>query len=207
MISSFCSLSCLGVEELEHRLASSRKYALQLEGDNATLKRGMEETMNRLKNFSSDENLVDRRIVNKLLVAYFDHHATDEVLQLMAKLLQFTDEEHRKVIESQRSRGVFGSLTSFLPSPFTPETNQSFADDDDKNIADLWVKFLLEETGSGPGNNNQPASGSVPEQSSETASEAKNFTSGQESNSVGASDATAVISEAPELGGDVEPPQ
>lgn len=62
----------------------------------------MQQTMARIKTFSSDENLVDRRIVNKLLVTYLERKASAEVLNLMIKMLGFTDEQRRLVLESQR---------------------------------------------------------------------------------------------------------
>lgn len=55
------------------------------------LRRALKESMGRLASLS-DEGLVqvDRRIVVKLLVTYFEKGQSKEVLQLMARILNFT---------------------------------------------------------------------------------------------------------------------
>ncbi|KMS64891.1 hypothetical protein BVRB_041600, partial [Beta vulgaris subsp. vulgaris] len=105
------------IVQLEAKLSSSRKYALQIESDNAALRHAMQQTMDRIKTFSSDENLVDRRIVNKLLVTYLERKASAEVINLMIKMLGFTEEQKRLVLESQRLNDVLSmssKLNNFL---------------------------------------------------------------------------------------------
>ena len=57
----------------------------------AMLRRALNESMRRVANLSSEGNVqVDRRIVVKLLVTFFEKGQSQEVLQLMARILAFT---------------------------------------------------------------------------------------------------------------------
>ena len=55
------------------------------------LRRALNESMRRVASLSSEGNgQVDRRIVVKLLVTFFERGHSQEVLQLMARILAFT---------------------------------------------------------------------------------------------------------------------
>lgn len=55
------------------------------------LRRALNESMRRVASLSSEGNAqVDRRIVVKLLVTFFERGHSQEVLQLMARILAFT---------------------------------------------------------------------------------------------------------------------
>lgn len=57
----------------------------------AMLRRALNESMRRVASLSSEGNAqVDRRIVVKLLVTFFERGQSQEVLQLMARILAFT---------------------------------------------------------------------------------------------------------------------
>jgi hypothetical protein len=75
-----------------------------------------------------------RRLMSKLLVTYFEGKTNKrEVLEVMARILNFTEEEKQRVGISNNTKW------SFLDKP----NNQ--ASDDKKTLADLWVDFLLQE--------------------------------------------------------------
>ena len=76
---SYCSIS----------LAASSWCLWQEEA--AMLRRALNESMRRVASLSSEGNVqVDRRIVVKLLVTFFERGQSQEVLQLMARILAFT---------------------------------------------------------------------------------------------------------------------
>eukprot|EP00275_Glaucocystis_incrassata_P001952 EC124401.1.p1 GENE.EC124401.1~~EC124401.1.p1 ORF type:complete len:146 (+),score=4.13 EC124401.1:62-499(+) len=81
----------------------------------------------------------DRRLVNKLLVTYFDRDSRtkSDVLALMAKILQFTDDEKERVGLIRHggwlSWGLGGS-TARAPSS------------DQESLTDMWIEFLLKES-------------------------------------------------------------
>ncbi|XP_074263362.1 golgin candidate 3-like [Silene latifolia] len=150
-------------EEMLAKLAQADKMVAEwksrvnkLEEDNGKLRRAVEQSMTRLNRMSVDSDfLVDRRIVIKLLVTYFQRNHSKEVLDLMVRMLGFTDEDKQRIGVAQQGtgkgvvRGVLG-----LPGRLVggiigggsggPPTSTSTASDD-QSFADLWVDFLLKE--------------------------------------------------------------
>lgn len=62
-----------------------------VQDETAMLRRALKESMGRLASLSDEGNVqVDRRIVVKLLVTFFEKGQSKEVLQLMARILNFT---------------------------------------------------------------------------------------------------------------------
>lgn len=143
------------LSKVESTLAEAKNRVTKLEDDNAKLRRALEQSMTRLNRMSVDSDfLVDRRIVIKLLVTYFQRNHSREVLDLMVRMLGFSDEDKQRIGVAQQGAGkgvvrgvlglpvrlvggILGSASSEASSSMTSE-NQSFAD--------LWVDFLLKET-------------------------------------------------------------
>ncbi|XP_042002071.1 golgin candidate 4-like [Salvia splendens] len=136
-------------------IAEGKNRVKKLEEDNEKLRRALEQSMTRLNRMSVDSDfLVDRRIVIKLLVTYFQRNHSKEVLDLMCRMLGFSDEEKQRIGVAQQGpgksvvRGVFGlpgRLVGGILGGGAPEP-QSAMTSDDQSFADLWVDFLLTET-------------------------------------------------------------
>lgn len=139
----------------EKRLSESQQRAGKLEEDILRLRRALEQSMTSLNRMSLDSDyLVDRRIVIKLLVTYFQRQHSKEVLDLMVRMLGFTEEDKQRIGLAQQvaSKGVVrgvlglpgrlvGGILGSSPSeasPPIPSENQSFSD--------LWIDFLLKES-------------------------------------------------------------
>lgn len=128
---------------------------IKLEEDNARLRRAVEQSMTRLNRMSVDSDyLVDRRIVIKLLVTYFQRNHSREVLDLMVRMLGFSDEDKQRIGIAQQGasngviRGVFrlpGRLVGGILGGSSTEAAAN-AGTDNQSFADLWVDFLLKET-------------------------------------------------------------
>jgi len=142
-------------EEVKHQ----RAELLRLEGENNTLRKGFQETLNKLQNISKDENLVDRRLVAKMLINYFERKHDNEVLDLMCRVLQFTEEEITRIEEGRRRGGLSGGIRSVTSrlfaaiSPFDQQANVPQKKDENSRLSELWVDFLIQETGK---SNNTP---------------------------------------------------
>lgn len=127
----------------------------KVEEDNAKLRRALEQSMTRLNRMSVDSDfLVDRRIVIKLLVTYFQRNHSKEVLDLMVRMLGFSDEDKQRIGVAQHGagkgvvRGVFGlpgRLVGGIISGSTPGTPTNTASET-QSFSDLWVDFLLKES-------------------------------------------------------------
>ncbi|XP_058754327.1 golgin candidate 3-like [Vicia villosa] len=127
----------------------------KLEDDNARLRRAVEQSMTRLNRMSVDSDyLVDRRIVIKLLVTYFQRNHSKEVLDLMVRMLGFSVEDKQRIGVAQQAasqgvvRGVFripGRLVGGILGGSSTEA-MATAGSDNQSFADMWVDFLLKET-------------------------------------------------------------
>lgn len=131
---------------LSEELSGAQKYILRVEEELGTMRARFDKTVQRLQNFHSDENVVDRRLVVKLLVTYFERSDKSEVLELMSRILRFTDEDQRMIgCGKYAKRGLVGSFMNILmPEEPSEPLEVDFASG---NLADLWVEFLMKETG------------------------------------------------------------
>jgi hypothetical protein len=135
----------------------------------------------KVQQLGGDEFTIDRRMVTKLIVTYFEQNRAKEVLELISKILQFTDREKevcglgaKKNSVAGVARWVGARLPSFvqkLPGQFMHSATVPSAPLDaalveaaqrgEANLADLWVNFLLSEaSAAGAAAPNEPA-GSV----------------------------------------------
>ncbi|XP_068478103.1 golgin candidate 3-like isoform X2 [Phaseolus vulgaris] len=148
-------------EEILAKLSQSEKVQTEwrsrvskLEDDNAKLRKVLEQSLTQLNRMSVDSDyLVDRRIVIKLLVTYFQRNHSREVLDLMVRMLGFSDEDKQRIGGAQQGagkgvvRGVLG-LPGRLVGGILGNSTESAANagSDSQSFADLWVDFLLKET-------------------------------------------------------------
>ncbi|KAK2406944.1 golgin candidate [Trifolium repens] len=149
-------------EEILAKLSQSEKAQTEwksrvskLEDDNARLRRAVEQSMTRLNRMSVDSDyLVDRRIVIKLLVTYFQRSHGREVLDLMVRMLGFSDEDKQRIGVAQQGaskgvvRGVLGLPGRLVGGILGGSSSEAAANagSDNQSFADLWVDFLLKET-------------------------------------------------------------
>lgn len=143
------SLLTASITQLRDQLVSTQRdnRALREEADRVRTERA--EAENKLRRYAADMEggqLVDRRLVVKMLTTYYERGQPQDVLDLMFRLLQFSDEERKRVVDSRRGRGWVGSVASML-NPFDSSERDSVVQQrDDAGVADLWVEFLLKET-------------------------------------------------------------
>ncbi|CAA7023078.1 unnamed protein product [Microthlaspi erraticum] len=148
-------------EEVTSKLVQAEKVAAEwknrvskVEEDNAKVRRVLEQSMTRLNRMSVDsEYLVDRRIVIKLLVTYFQKNHSKEVLELMVRMLGFSEEDKERIGAAQQGggkgvvRGVLGFPGRFVGGILGGKSVDSHANtaSDNQSFADLWVDFLLKD--------------------------------------------------------------
>ncbi|KAK4270883.1 hypothetical protein QN277_019649 [Acacia crassicarpa] len=132
-----------------------RSRVSKLEEDNAKLRRALEQSMTRLNRMSVDSDfLVDRRIVIKLLITYFQRNHSKEVLDLMVRMLGFSDEDKQRIGVAQHGsgkgvvRGVLGLPGRLVGGILSGSPTEAAANvgSENQSFADMWVDFLLKET-------------------------------------------------------------
>jgi dGTP triphosphohydrolase len=115
---------------------------------NSQTRRSLDEAIHRLQ--TNQEDVIDRTLMKNILLDWCTMKHKDkrhQVLELMASVLHFTDEEREKVhlthldIESVRAR-VVGALAAPLPTAHTDKI-------EGKNVQEKWISFLLSETDDG----------------------------------------------------------
>ena len=88
----------LALKEETKQLRLTQNYVRKLEQDNEKVKQAMKSTVDKLKSFSNDQNLVDRRLVVKMLVAYYENPKKQrEVLELMARMFHFEEKDMQRI--------------------------------------------------------------------------------------------------------------
>nr|CAB3480850.1 unnamed protein product [Digitaria exilis] len=143
------------LSQTERMLADGKRSMQKLEDDNSRLRRALEQSMTTVNRMSLDsDNSVDRRIVIKLLVTYFQRNHSKEVLDLMVRMLGFSEEDKQRIGFAQNNagkgvvRGVLGLpgrlVGGIVGGGSSGKSNQ--ASQDSQSFADLWVDFLLKET-------------------------------------------------------------
>nr|GEX39281.1 hypothetical protein [Tanacetum cinerariifolium] len=142
------------VSQAERLFAEGKGRVNKLEEDNSKLRRALEQSMTRLNRMSMDSDFsVDRRIVIKLLVTYFQRNHSKEVLDLMVRMLGFSEEEKQRIGVAQQGagrgvvRGVFGLPGRLVGGILggSPTENSGNMASDNQSFADMWVDFLLKE--------------------------------------------------------------
>ena len=117
--------------------------------EQAKLKRALDRAAETLS-LSHDEELVDRRLVNKLLTTYLDgsQKFDSEVLTLMANILGFTEEQKSKVLKSREIRGQ--NMSYWLNVGITSTSSAKKrkvpvkVDPNKTNLSELWKSYLIE---------------------------------------------------------------
>ncbi|KQJ98079.1 hypothetical protein BRADI_3g34800v3 [Brachypodium distachyon] len=143
------------LSQAERMLADGKRSMQKLEDDNSRLRRALEQSMTTVNRMSLDsDNSVDRRIVIKLLVTYFQRNHNKEVLDLMVRMLGFSEEDKQRIgaAQSNAGRGVVRGVLG-LPGRLVggivggnSAGKSAEASQDNQSFADLWVDFLLKET-------------------------------------------------------------
>ncbi|XP_047315621.1 golgin candidate 4-like isoform X2 [Impatiens glandulifera] len=142
----------------ELMLLEGKKRVNKLEEDNGKLRRAFEQSMSRINRMSVDSDYyVDRRIVIKLLVTYLQRNHSKEVLELMVRMLGFSEEDKKRIgVAQQGSKGVVRGVLGFpgrLVGGILGSSNSGSGESpaaamasENQSFADLWVDFLLKET-------------------------------------------------------------
>jgi seryl-tRNA synthetase len=121
------------IKELEGKLESFRV-------ENVQTRRALDEAINRLS--QTQDDVVDRTVMKNILLEWLTKAGKKErtqVLEMMADLLHFTDEEKRRVHVDGRSPSI-RSIMSPPPAKIDVTSLEG------ENVREKWVNFLLAES-------------------------------------------------------------
>jgi chromosome segregation ATPase len=128
------------VEQLEAKL---EKYRVE----NIQMRRSLDEAINRLQ--TTQEDVIDRTLMKNILLDWLTKASSKDkkpILEVMASVLHFTDEEKDRVnIDDSslalRRKALMGRVAAPLP-PTKADMEHLEGD----NVREKWVNFLLAET-------------------------------------------------------------
>lgn len=113
-----------------------------LKADNVQMRRSLDEAIQRLQ--STQEDIIDRTIMKNILLDWLSKPAAKErrqVLEVMANLLHFTEEEKEKV--HLVDEGAFGKIVHSVAQLPPPKADVEQLKGE--NVREKWVNFLLSE--------------------------------------------------------------
>ncbi|WZN62397.1 GRIP domain-containing protein [Chloropicon roscoffensis] len=125
---------------------------ISLKQENVRLGSALAEAAERIKaggaggRDDQDNQMVDRRIVYKLLTTYLQRRRW-EVMETMGGILGFTDEEKRRVHELA-TKGIIGTVAGVATAPLSmagSAIGQAKVDGTDSSLGELWIQFLSDE--------------------------------------------------------------
>merc|ERR1719204_2416679 len=111
------------LQAVRGKLTQSLQYQMRLEHETSNLRATMKRTALKFKSLSNDDEQIDRRIMIKLLVTFFERWYcggdTKEVIALVAKILRFNEAERRTCrvgSDAVHGQGGGGGLWGFATS-------------------------------------------------------------------------------------------
>ncbi|KAG7349352.1 hypothetical protein IV203_011949 [Nitzschia inconspicua] len=122
----------------------------RLKSENNQMRRSLDEAIHRLQ--STQEDVIDRNVMKNILLDWCmlkDKTKRHQVLEIMANLLHFSNEEKEKLhltsvdLDSVRAR-VVGALAAPLPPPKADVEHL-----EGSNVREKWISFLMAETDDG----------------------------------------------------------
>lgn len=118
--------------ELRHR-----QQQLQWSQEKQTMQRTLANTIESLQHSSRD--VIDRTLMANLLVQYFQRKKSKEILQLIARMLQLTDEQMIVVGLRGAPVDLVNTLLTTVIGPTAPVQVEG------DNLAELWVNYLINQ--------------------------------------------------------------
>merc|ERR1712137_317761 len=136
------------VVDLQEQLDGAQRDLEDSRKEVEPLRNALNKSLAQLSSFgSSEEDFVDKRLVTKLFVNYLsapNKEKKREILQVMSRILNFSEEDEKDTGLSDGGRGRWGSMIPFFGGG---GGNSSTASNSaSSNLVNLWVEFLLKES-------------------------------------------------------------
>merc|ERR1711935_124427 len=138
------------VKNVMHELELVEGNLEKSKSENNQMRRSLDEAIHRLQ--TTQEDVIDRNVMKNILLDWCtlsNKSKRHQVLQVMANLLHFSEDEKEKVhltsksLDSVRAK-VVGALTAPLP-PSKADVEHL----EGSNVHEKWVNFLMAETDEG----------------------------------------------------------
>lgn len=134
--------------QVDEAQAETKKIEEKLESfrtENVQMRRSLDEAISRLQH--NQEDVIDRALMKNILLDWLTKHGNKEkrqVLELMASVLHFTDEEKARVHIGGEEFSL-GKVVATVTAP-PPPSKADVEHLEGTNVREKWVSFLLAET-------------------------------------------------------------
>jgi hypothetical protein len=139
------------VKNLMHEMELLENDMEKLKSEKNQMRRSLDEAIHRLQ--STQEDVIDRNMMKNILVDWCtlnDQKKREQILQLMANLLHFSEDEREKVhLTSTSHRNSVGSRVVGALSAPLPPSKADVEHLEGSNVHEKWVNFLMAETDDG----------------------------------------------------------
>jgi len=151
----------IDLESLREMLDIKTRELAMLQKEYQPLKSTLDHTLKKLNyELKNNQDVIEKQIVTKLIITYFTSPKKQEVLEVMAGILNFSDENKSKIglqtspVNSPKKGWLGGWFSSTNPPSESGSAGVSASDVlEGKNFADLWIAFLLHEAENERNNN------------------------------------------------------
>ncbi len=96
------------------------------------------------------DEVINKKLISRVILSYFEKSGSkrQDVLALMARMLEFSDSEKQVIGLGDQSYAITRVLQYFNMSSQPASNNGVISEgSDSKSLSDMWVEFLLEECG------------------------------------------------------------
>merc|ERR1712176_1167008 len=135
------------VKNVMHEMELVETNLKKLKSENNQMRRSLDEAIHRLQ--ASQEDVIDRNVMKNILLDWCilnDKSKRHQVLQVMANLLHFSEEEKEKVhLTSKSLDSVRAKVVEALAAPLPP-SKADVEHLEGSNVHEKWVNFLMAET-------------------------------------------------------------
>ena len=135
------------VKNVMHEMELVEGNLEKLKSENNQMRRSLDEAIHRLQ--TTQEDVIDRNVMKNILLDWCtlnDKSKRHQVLQVMANLLHFSEEEKEKVhLTSKSLDSVRAKVVGALAAPLPP-SKADVEHLEGSNVHEKWVNFLMAET-------------------------------------------------------------
>lgn len=140
-------------DSVKTEISSLTQRADAAERQASVLRKSLTSAMKQVRAMSED-NLVDKRLIAKLLTTYFERGCKFEIMEILCQMVGFDEEECDRI-----KRLSFQATTGFVPSlfsrfavsnatetPLKPTSTLKNRRTSSNNFIDMWADFMIKES-------------------------------------------------------------
>jgi len=154
------------LEKFEKHLKIAQDECIKATSDASKLRKALHHALQKSSDMMVEsEKLLDKRIVSDLFIAYLERDQAQDVLDLLSRMLNFTEQQKRRMDLLKRRNKKRGVLSKIARAPVSMAANVigvalnvtgASGENKEVPIADLWLDFLESAANENANENKEP---------------------------------------------------